>query len=1275
MEQKNYKLWKFIFLIFILTFTQIRVNAQAYCSGNSNPFIVIPRMVSGNQPGAPTLQRFPLSYTAEQDGNPIGGFTQFWNIDDATNAPYPNPAGVTLATNAQIGTVYGEAWDEHTKKLYVSAYNKRKTRFGPNGTGAIYVIGNADAASPQAPALYVDLNTIFGSNTAGVNPHPTSSTDWLDDDGSKDDVGKISIGDIDMSKDMSKIFAVNMADKKFYIVPTSGALNATTIKRINIPTLVPGFTASDIRPFGIGVNDYGTVFVGAVASGASTGNAADVAFIVWRLDGDVFTRVFTETAHSIYGANGYDGFTQRWNAWDDNTDEINSKTQPMLSDIEFVNGKMVLGIRDRYGDMVPDAFKGPNESPFPRGYGDIINLIPGGSLGFISEPNAKSFFDDKAGDGSQESGNGSLAVTPTGLLIMTAYDAVNSQNDGTPITDNYQAGGVQVYNPISGFQTGAYDLYHGNSAIPNGGASTSNDFDFGKANGLGDVELLCEAAPIEAFNIGNVVFIDIDNSGAYNTGDLVVDDVIVEIYNASNNTLITKQTTQNGGRYLFTDLPAGSYYIVVAPSNFIQGGPLFNKVSVTGVESSTNLDDNSGENGIDNASPATNGIRSGIITLAAGSPLPTDNNTETGLYADSDNSLTGNTTQWGDDNTNLTIDFGFKNQSKSSLGSTIFKDNNNNGVQDAGELGIEGASVQLYNEAGTAIGTPIITNATGNYQFTNLDSGKYKVGVTPPTTGPDVAFTTSSQDISSTTMPDNNIDGDDNGIQTGPNLEALSNLIELTPEAEPTEVSNADIGGEEQDDADETNGNMTVDFGFYTPLSIGSTVFIDANNNGTQDGTEAGIPTVMVTLYAANGTTVIATDETDATGNYFFGGLAPGDYRVGIATANIPAAYPTSSTDIATSGADNATDLDDNGAQTAGSGTAVISPIISLASGDDSTSESTTTDPTGGAQDTASGDANGNMTVDFGFYKPVNVSGNVFIDSDGITSVNGEPYPAAANSLYAILVDATNKVAGSAPIGSDGKFEIVNVASGSYTSLLSTTTPGEKGTTAPTTASIPLTYYSIAEGIGTVPDALGVGNSIIATPIMVTDFDIQNINFGINTQSPLPVNLINFSGKQLNEHVHLTWKTANEKDFSHFEVQKSNNAKEFGSMSTVKSKQTGIYNLVDYFPTEGVNYYRLKMVDLDGTTSFSKTVNINFEKNSSFVSVENPAHNKEILVFTNLDKPEFSLFTSLGYKADISIINQINNRFVIKIKNNSAGIYYLNIVSNEKSITKKVLIP
>lgn len=95
-----------------------------------------------------------------------------------------------------------------------------------------------------------------------------------------------------------------------------------------------------------------------------------------------------------------------------------------------------------------------------------------------------------------------------------------------------------------------------------------------------------------------------------------------------------------------------------------------------------------------------------------------------------------------------------------------------------------------------------------------------------------------------------------------------------------------------------------------------------------------GIAGVTVELVNAAGV-VIATDVTDATGNYFFGGLDAGVYTVQVPTT--PAGFPISSTDPVTP-TDVATgDNMDSGIQTGGTGTIVTSAPITLSAGDEPT--------------------------------------------------------------------------------------------------------------------------------------------------------------------------------------------------------------------------------------------------------------------------------------------------------------------------------------------------
>jgi len=55
---------------------------------------------------------------------------------------------------------------------------------------------------------------------------------------------------------------------------------------------------------------------------------------------------------------------------------------------------------------------------------------------------------------------------------------------------------------------------------------------------------------------------------------------------------------------------------------------------------------------------------------------------------------------------------------------------------------------------------------------------------------------------------------------------------------------------------DDRSSNLTVDFGFFEPVSLGNRVWLDANNNGVQDAEEHGIAGIKVHLLDKNGNAV-----------------------------------------------------------------------------------------------------------------------------------------------------------------------------------------------------------------------------------------------------------------------------------------------------------------------------------------------------------------------------------------------------------------------------------
>lgn len=197
----------------------------------------------------------------------------------------------------------------------------------------------------------------------------------------------------------------------------------------------------------------------------------------------------------------------------------------------------------------------------------------------------------------------------------------------------------------------------------------------------------------------------------------------------------------------------------------------------------------------------------------------------------------------------------------------------------------------------------------------------------------------------------------------------------------------------------------TQNFANLNPMSLGNLVFSDNNNNGLLDTGETGIANVQVELYEdtnLNGTydtgvdtAVGAAQNTDASGNYLFTNLFPGEYLVLIpisqfGTGQALAGFQTST------GNDPAPDPDivvvngdDNGALIAGVG--VASAAITLASGAEPTNDGDT-------------DADSNLTLDFGFAPQIDLE---VLKTSNVTTVT-------AGSEITYTLTARNNGAGPA---------------------------------------------------------------------------------------------------------------------------------------------------------------------------------------------------------------------------------------------------------------------
>ncbi|MGE5621137.1 MAG: SdrD B-like domain-containing protein [archaeon] len=570
---------------------------------------------------------------------------------------------------------------------------------------------------------------------------------------------------------------------------------------------------------------------------------------------------------------------------------------------------------NNFAAMTPDVTYGSVTSSMTINRTDNVTVVQMGSLNYNSQTLTL------AGQAGQDDafvinvlGNFTFADSKIQLVNVRPERVVFNFPNASSI-DLYKATNV-FYGTILA-PTGSV-IYH-NPATFEGAIIAKNinlhsDFNLTQKS----LDIPCET-PSTA-SLGDFIWNDLNHNGIQEVGEPGIPNVTVELHRCSDNSLVATQVTNASGYYLFSNLPAGGYYIkVTAPAGY----------SITIQNAGLN-------DALDSDIDPTSGV-TGCYTLAAGQ-------------------------------INLTADGGLYQPSVllGSIGDFVWNDLNHNGIQDTGEPGIPGVPVELHDGTGAVIKTTI-TDANGYYTFTSLPAGQYYVSFTPPAgytispinqggddtkdsdidplTGQTVTFALAAGENNPTIdagmyLPQQTAslgdfvwnDVNHNGIQDAGELgiqgvtvelrlcsdyslvttditDANGNylftgltpnvqyFIKVIPPAGYPFISPINQGGDDTKDSDigqdgqsgcitlaPGENNLTVDAGLYAPTpnpaSIGDFVWKDLNNNGIQDSGEPGIPGVTVNLYACNSNTILQTTTTDASGLYHFTGLTPGSYYV-----------------------------------------------------------------------------------------------------------------------------------------------------------------------------------------------------------------------------------------------------------------------------------------------------------------------------------------------------------------------------------------------------------
>ena len=857
----------------------------------------------------------------------------------------------------------------------------------------------------------------------------------------------------------------------------------------------------------------------------------------------------------------------------------------------------------------------------------LVTLTPGEDdteNNFVDEELASIgdfVFLDANANGIQEAGEEGLSNVIVILEDNSGNEIARDTTDGNGFylfddlnPDTY----VVVFQQPEGFATSPQNV-SGQSAEDGDNDSDASSVDGSTGNITlvgGEEQRNIDAGFFPTASIGDFVWADNNGNGLQDPTEPGIDGVTV--YLLQNGIIIDTTVTADNGAYEFTMLLPGNYQVQFVASE----GLLFTTPNVTGA--STDIFDINTDS---DADPNT-GL-SHTITITAGE---TDRRIDAGLF------------------------------SPLSLGDFVWFDINNNGEFDSGETPIGDVVVTLWRDnSGDGLPDQQVTrdgvvlrdttDDNGNYLFENLAPGAYVVqvgGANFIVGGPLEGFKTSTGNDPAPDPDDASSNTDDNGYDPGLLVGVISKAVTLS------------VGDEPIDDGDtDANTNLTIDFGFFLPATIGDFVWDDLDGDGIQDPNEDGINGVLVNLYLADGT-LVASDTTmqnpeDPTlqGYYQFIDLTPGNYYVEFIT---PEGYIPTSVD---QGGDDSLDNDVNGSN--GLGT---TPTVTIMAGDK------------------------NQDIDAGFFIPASIGDFVWIDSG--TDLNTQDAgDVGLNGVIVHLYDATNDAV---PF------------------MTMQTITGPDGPGYYLFDSLPLgTYYvafELPNGFAFVapnqvsPDPMDVDDEKDSDVIVFSEgrtgqFNlargqhIRDVDAGLRS-TVLPVEISDFFGRFVKDDDHnaLTWITALEINNDHFELERAFEGEQFELIAEVEgagnsnTPKTYRFNDKDV-ERAGVYTYRLKQVDFDGQFSYhDKLVRIKVERPIEITTgvYPNPATNLvNVAISSDRDQQAtIRVFDNRGRLVMNALVNADlfagSNTYNIDVTDLLPSNYIIRIEIGEEVFNEKLLI-
>jgi aminopeptidase N len=205
------------------------------------------------------------------------------------------------------------------------------------------------------------------------------------------------------------------------------------------------------------------------------------------------------------------------------------------------------------------------------------------------------------------------------------------------------------------------------------------------------------------------------------------------------------------------------------------------------------------------------------------------------------------------------------------------------------------------------------------------------------------------------------------------------------------------------------------------------------------------------------------------------------------------------------------------------------------------------------------------------------------------------------------------------------------------------------------------------------------------TPTTVT-FDSYNQVFATgafakNTTMVLATSVIDVTSGKQGDNTKLLWTTDNSTDYAQFEIEKGSDGINFEKVGTLYSSAANTSNnfsFVDYGTNTGTWYYRIKVIQKDGTYSYSKIIVVNNKTaGTKYVISPNPANNYIIIKSRDaVKKATVKLFNANGSLVkEVALMFTGGNAARLQVNNLATGNYFAEITGDDgETYTKQIVI-